>query len=217
MKTTKLDYRKVDDHYWMSIEERDNLTKKYILSEIENRANILVNKNQEIKNMEYEKSLIEQDIAEILESDVHLSAINVFYPYSFQAIITAWEAQKNEKAKEEDKFALECILTCIQEKILKTKNKFKFREMTSVNYHEKFSFEYEYQGIVFRIDCPIFEKATKENFFEILEGYAVYHQTSDSGWTSVCFDLDLDKLSEKLHNWLKKETKEIKKNGKKNN
>ncbi len=202
----------------MTSKEIDKLTKQLEterqlktaqrLKDINYRQNLISEKNELIEKLNFEKTLITDDLVKTIKN-LNSSEISLIWGANSQCFHDAWryfhskDEIKNEEIKKKWKRNYEYVITRITEVLLLDNKNFKLKKINAYGYDEShFGFEYKYKKKMFEISIPMFDNTTNENYKEILLGYKVYIQTSEHCWSLIAKDLDPNVVAQKLKEYV---------------
>lgn len=179
------------------------------LKDINYRQNLINEKNELIEKINFEKTLIINNLVDNIKN-LNSSEISLIWGASSQYFRDAWkyfhykDKEKDEETKKKWKRSYEFVITKINSDILLDNKDFKLKNILYCGYdNSQFSFEYTYKKQVFEISIPMFDNTTLDNYKEMLLGYRVYIQTSESSWSLIIKDLDPNIVAQKLKEYIK--------------
>lgn len=167
---------------------------------------LLKQKEDQIKQLEYEHELIEKDIVVKIKDRLFYSEYNKFrYSYATFAKVQAYCNKKVELSDEELKdyeCAFNTVTKDIKENILLNDSKFKLENITNYWHGTAFNFYYKYKTYNIQIVIPLFESVNNDNYPTMLEGYVVYYEYKPNCWEAITYGFDLEKIANDLKQWL---------------
>ena len=95
-----------------------------------------------------------------------------------------------------------------QEFRIQDEKTFQLTRIMSFNFDICYEFAFEYHNpelprvTTFTIQIPNFSVANPENYSYLLEGYSLFHDTSESSTTRIAHSLDHHKVADALHEFL---------------
>ena len=93
----------------------------------------------------------------------------------------------------------------IKSRILLDNKEFKLQKISAYGYDGRgYSFIYKYKKETFEIYIPMFDLANEATYKDMLIGYRVLIQTSESTWTSIICDLNPGVVAKKLKEYIEK-------------
>ena len=181
---------------------------KNLLDKINYRQGLINEKDKTIKNLNYEKELITDDIVKLVQS-LSSSEIALCWGANNRLYHDAWYYYHhiNEIEDEENKKKLknnyDFVLKQIKTKILLDNKEFKLQTISAYGYDGRgYSFIYKYKKEIFEIYIPMFDIANSAIYMDMLIGYRVLIQTGGSTWTSIICDLSPDVVANKLKEYI---------------
>lgn len=233
----KLDYSSFDIN-WIGFDssyedtfERNRYIEKakaeYALSEVKLRLEKAENKQKEIDNLTYEKSLIMSNAVDIIKEDISESHYNIFrflnmgdclhkaWKYSYLKnegrLVELPEESENDESRDDYQRDYDFVVTMIKRRLISDKYRDRCELIEIVNYNYSVAYEFTFRtkdDIEFTIWMPVFLNADINNYREMLSGYALYFNSSEYVIDCAFRELDTDVYSQKLEEWLDNQIKE---------
>lgn len=229
-----LDYSKFHDVYahfddpFESEKFFANAKNEYIMSEIKRRQGMIQSKQEKIEQLQYENSLIYTDIFSIIREDVWASfKYNLFAYfkqevfYNCQRYFNKLEDLKNDEDVSEEEFTSiettsKVIRDMIKDKFFgKYSSKFELVKVLDWNYTTAYVFVFKSGELELEVSVPMYENTSKDNYGEMLSGYAVRYNETEYVLNLVANGMDYEEVGKKTQEWLKDRFKKEKGNGKK--
>lgn len=196
------------DKFIQEQEAKCQIETKKLLDKINYRQGLIDEKDKIIKNLNYEKELITDDIVKLVQS-LSSSEIALCWGANNRLYHDAWYYYHhiNEIEDEENKKKLknnyDFVLKQIKTKILLDNKEFKLQTISAYGYDGRgYSFIYKYKKEIFEIYIPMFDIANSAIYMDMLIGYRVLIQTGGSTWTSIICDLSPDVVANKLKEYI---------------
>ena len=196
--------------------EREKFITKRLLDSLLSKQEKVINKNKLINDLSYEKDLIIKDIIESIKTQLSLSTASLLYGANPIIYHDAWMYFHNvDKIKEENrehyKQAFTQVVDMITRKILINDKQFKLCDILFVGYDEEaYEFKYNYGLQSFSIKVPIFEHANEQNYISMLNGCIIYYHKTESTYTQILHNIDINQLALDFKEWLQNNKKEEK-------
>lgn len=156
---------------------------KKLLDKINYRQGLINEKDKIIKNLNYEKELITDDIVKLVQS-LSSSEIALCWGANNRLYHDAWyffhhkDENYDEEKKNKLKNSYDLILMQIKTNILLKNKDFKLQDISMYGYDgQGYSFYYKYKKYTFELYVPMFDLANKETYKDMLLGYRVLIQT----------------------------------------
>lgn len=173
------------------------------LKEIEENTNRIAKKEEQIKELSFEKKLIQEDLIQKVKYLENAFEIR-FTAYKEKKFNSAWcyYYSKNIELKndyEDIKKLLEYIFFDSNE------DYFKLTKILVFGFGWAYDFYYQYEGdkeIMIRI--PMFNKANEDNLYYLLQGYSLYKVVSETRYDQIISSFNVKEIKEKI-NSLRKE------------
>lgn len=187
------------NYLMQNIEEKHLFKVKVLEQQTKKRLNLIEEKNNTIKNLEYEKDLITEDLIRIIKEEMNQELNLIWGKDSYSAYHTVWvynQNKNNVKDQEKAKQLFKQITNTIREKILLGNKDFKLIEIIMKGYNgESYEFMYKYKKHKFGIKIPMFNTVNKENYNDMLLGYKIYYYKSEHCCTNIMFNLNYNQLA----------------------
>jgi hypothetical protein len=190
-------------------EAKRQIETKKLLDKINYRQDLINEKDKIIKNINYEKELITNDIVELVRnltsSEISLiwGASSVYYDDAWRYFHYKDEIKDEEKNKKM-KNTYNLVLMQIKSKILLEDKNFKLQNIYFYGYDKMcYSFVYKYKKHVFELKIPMFDIANKETYIDMMLGYQILIQTSEHCWSTIICDSNPDVVANKLKEYIK--------------
>lgn len=187
----------------------DDDWKNYVKAELNLRVERFKNKQHEINELTYEKELIEDDIIDVIKTNVHNSKCGLFWGIR-DSIFTDthryfWHKDDNkwsEEDKEKYKTSYEYVIETLKEKFFKDYNDVELIEVVEFWYGVSYEFTYKYKNQTIRIEVPCYSMANKENYGYLLNGYRALYAENEYSWNTIAYGVDYRDIIEPLHKWM---------------
>lgn len=197
------------EKFAMGQEAKRQIETKNMLDKINYRQGLINKKNQIIENLNYEKELITNDIISIVKNFIS-SEISLIWGAGSGYYDDAWkyfhykDEITDEEKKKKLKDAYDLVLMQIKSRILLDNKDFKLQNIYFYGYDKTYYiFVYEYKNHVFEIKIPMFDRASSENYQDMMLGYKILIQTSESCWSIIICDLHPVVVADKLKEYIK--------------
>ena len=191
-------------------EAKRQIEAKNLLDKINYRQYLINEKDKIIKNLNYEKELITDDIISIVKNFTS-SELSLIWGTSSKCYDDAWkyfhykDEIKDEEEKKKMKNAYDLVLMQIKSRILLENKSFKLQNIYFYGYDKTYySFVYKYKKHVFELKIPMFDRTTNENYKDIILGYRVLIQKYEHTWSTIICDLNLNVVANKLKEYIEK-------------
>lgn len=196
------------DKFIQEQEAKRQIETKKLLDKINYRQGLINEKDKIIKNLNYEKELITNDIIELVRN-LTSSELALLWGNDNRVYHYAWLYQNQEIANEKNidkcKNANQLVLMQIENKILLKNKDFKLQGISVYGYDGRgYSFIYKYKKHTFELYVPMFNLANKETYKDMLLGYQVLIQTGEHSWSMIFCDLSPDVVAKKLKEYIEK-------------
>lgn len=216
-----LDYSKFDRLIGIDYLNSEYARAAYVIDCIHKRQDSLKKKREDIESLRYEEELIMGDILNVIATDLHNSAFNLFRGFAPELLRKAWRYShfKNENRLDEfaeddseDKYtrkdhenAYMYCLTIIKQNLLPKwcVDDVELLQIMDNWYETSYQFTFKYKDIEFIVCVPVFQHANKDNYYELLEGYLLRHYEGEHFVDLDFYTLDPREFKEKLDVWLK--------------
>lgn len=217
-----LDLSHIWNNYFKSFEERDKAIGEYILNQFNDRLAKMAKKQEEIDNLNYEKSLIMNDAISILNQDVANSSLNIFKGMTGDLLWKAWkychypkeitddDGKVDEKKTKEYKACYDYSRMIVENKFFNNNKKFKFNSILMNNYGEYYEFEYTYGKETLEVAIPEFVGANAKSYMNLANGYSLRY-VDGCVHHLLTYGFDFEKIRADIDAWCKKVDKEAKK------
>lgn len=187
-------------------EAKRQIETKNILDKIDYRQGLINEKNKIINTLNYEKELITEDIVKLVKG-LNFSELSLIWGATSKQYHDAWLWNQqdviNNKNIDELKNSYKLVTLQIQDRLLLNNKKIKLKDISLYGYDEiGYSFYYEYKKHTFEIYVPMFERATKENYKDMLLGYKLLIKTSEYTWDTIIRDLNYNVVAQKLKEYI---------------
>ena len=187
-------------------EAKRQIETKNILDKIDYRQGLINEKNKIINTLNYEKELITEDIVKLVKG-LNSSELSLIWGATSKQYHDAWLWNQqdviNNKNIDELKNSYKLVTLQIQDRLLLNNKKIKLKDISLYGYDEiGYSFYYEYKKHTFEIYVPMFERATKENYKDMLLGYKLLIKTSEYTWDTIIRDLNYNVVAQKLKEYI---------------
>ena len=196
------------DKFTKQLETERQLKTAQYLKEINYRQNLIDEKDELIKKLNFEKTLVMDNLVKLIQ-DLNSSEVSLIWGATSQYFHDAWRYHnskneiKDKEKKEKLKQSYGYVIARITFVILLNNKDFKLQKIVTYGYDGyQYAFEYKYKKQMFEIVIPMFDNTTNENYKEILAGYKVFIQTSESCWTLIIKDLDPNVVAQKLKEYI---------------
>lgn len=198
------------EKFTLEQEAKRQLETKNMLDKINYRQGLINEKDKIIKNLNYEKELITDDIVNLIKnltsSEMALcwGANNRLYRdvWYYYHHINEIEDEENKKKL---KNSYDLVLMQIKSRILLDNKEFKLQNISAYGYDGRgYSFIYKYKKETFEIYIPMFDVANEGTYQDMLIGYRILIQNSKSTWTSIICDLNPNVVANKLKEYIEK-------------
>lgn len=210
MKTTKLNNEM--QTYLKKYNTAKLIEAELIAKDLNSRITKLNNKQEAIKNLQYEHNLIESDIIHFIKIELYHSEFNLFKLIDdlfIQAIKYInrkninWEESKY--TKEACKHAYTIIISIVSKYILKNKPGFKLDTILDYFFGCYYELEFIYKRKRIRIDIPMYKAVNPNNYTELLYGYRVYIKTGSNSWLQLFTNVDYRVIADNLEKYINEE------------
>ena len=198
------------DKFIQEQEAKRQIETKKLLDKINYRQGLIDEKNELIEKINFEKTLIIDDLLKTIKN-LNSSEISLIWGANSQYFYDAWryfhskDETKNEETKKKWKQSYNYVIARVNSVILLDNKDFKLKKIITYGYDGyQYAFEYKYKKQMFEVVIPMFDNTTNENYKEMLSGYRVYIQTSESCWSSIINDLDPNIVAQKLKEYIEK-------------
>lgn len=201
------------------LNERDEEEKTFVLEKIKLRQEVLTNKDNEIDKLQYERTLILNDICNTINIDLRNSSWNLFRFFEPNMFWKAWKYfhykkdldndLKNKEITQEEYNSYKSSFGYTKDTVQRVffgedfKEKVEFKEVIGfweVGY--EYIFTYENQEI--QIFIPNFNCDAK-TYEYMLKGYHISYRQDECCVCYIVEDLDYNKVANKLQEWMKNE------------
>ena len=189
-----------------------------ISAQLNKKVNSLKRKTSQIEELSYERELITNDIISYIRTDIKNSCISLFRYCSSNVLESAHryfylnkdKSGRNKEALDKFRPDFEYALRVIRQQFrIQDEKVFQLTCIMNFNFGMSYDFTFEYHNpelprvITFTIQIPDFSAANTENYPYLLDGYSIFHNTSESSSTRIAHDLDFHKAADALHDFLK--------------
>lgn len=194
------------EQFMQNQETKRQIETKNILDKIDYRQGLINEKNKIINNLNYEKELITEDIVKLVKG-LNSSELSLIWGATSKQYHDAWLWNQqdviNNKNIDELKNSYKLVTLQIQDRLLLNNKKIKLKGISLYGYDETgYSFYFEYKNHTFEIYVPMFERATKENYKDMLLGYKLLIKTSEYTWDTIIRDLNYNVVAQKLKEYI---------------
>ena len=188
------------------LEAKRQIETKNILDKIDYRQGLINEKNKTINNLNYEKELITEDIVKLVKG-LNSSELSLIWGATSKQYHDAWLWNQqnviNNKNIDELENSYKLVTMQIKDRLLLNNKKIKLKDISMYGYDEMgYSFYFEYKKHTFEIYVPMFERATKENYEDMLLGYKLLIKTSEYTWDTIICDLNYNVVAQKLKEYI---------------
>jgi len=177
-------------------------------------------KIEAIKDLEYEKGLIEKDIADYIKFKLAFSYASVFGIPVEEDFSRAcwWSEHKNDSLvesltdEEKKKFekSFDYIANRVEYEFTRKNKDFELVSICGKNNNECYEFEYKYKGVNLLISMMNFARPNAENLKSFLKPYTVYCEDGENGWLMIFEENDWRNIYNKILEWYKNYKEEAK-------
>lgn len=175
---------------------------KNIIDEINNKQNKLQKKEEQIYDLKYEARLIAEDIVNTIKIDIYRSTYNLFRTITPNIFWGCWRYSNDKESAKDYKESFDTIINMIEKNILKNNTNFKLYKIYDYNYGTYYEFEFTYIDTKLRIDIPMYNNASINNYKELLAGYRLYLNTSENSSTKIYQSIDFRELADFLEKYV---------------
>lgn len=187
-------------------EAKRQIETKNILDKIDIRQGLINEKNKTINNLNYEKELITEDIVKLVK-ELNSSELSLIWGATSRIYHDAWLWNQQDVIKnkntDELKNSYNLVTMQIKDRLLLNNKKIKIKSISMYGYDEMgYSFYCEYKKHTFEIYVPMFERATKENYKDMMLGYRLLIATSEYTWDTIICDLNYNVVAQKLKEYI---------------
>ena len=200
--------KEIIDKLTKELETERQLKTAQQLKEIDYRQNLIDEKSELIKKINFEKTLIIDDLVKTIKT-LSSSEISLIWGANSQYFHDAWryfnykDKVEDEEEKKKWKQSYEYVIAKINSTILLDNKNFKLKKIVVYGYDGyQYAFEYKYKKQTFEIAIPMFDHTTSENYKEMLLGYRIFIQTSESCWSLIIKDLAPNVVAQKLKEYI---------------
>lgn len=187
--------------------------KDYIKEQLDLRIERFKNKQHEINELTYEKELIENDIIDIIKTNVHSSKCSLFWGLRDSIFTDTWryfwhkdDNEWNEEDKTKCKTSYEYVIRTLKEEFFKDYD-VELIEIVEFWYGVSYEFAYKCKNQIIRIEVPCYSMANTENYAYLLNGYRALYQENERSWSTIAYSIDYRDIIEKLHQWINENCK----------
>lgn len=193
---------------------------------VQERLDLMREKQKQIDNLTYERDLIEGDIAyqmcTVWSRDPAYNMICGVVPDFWDEIAGEYEKRKNDEKYLQD---INWVLKIVKRKLklpVETSSNFTFRYIEAMMFYGAgfgykpcqaiLTFELHYFGykpIKIKIEIPIYENVNIKDYEYELDGIQIFYAEKDNVWMLACCDLEYEKLADKFQDWLNTELQNI--------
>ena len=217
-----LDLSHIFDNYMLSLEEKEKAEAEYVLNQYKDRLAKVDKKDEEIKNLTYERNLIFQDAMSIVNNDIKNSALNIFRYMDGMFLWKAWKyhfypneitddnGKVDEKKTKEYKSCLDYAKSIIEARFFENNKKFKYSKILMYNYGAYYEFEYTYGKGTLEIAVPVFGGVNEKTYVDTMGGYAVRYVDGNVHYL-LAQGFDFDIIKKNIKAWCDKVDKEARK------
>lgn len=189
-----------------------------ISTQLDKKLNSLKHKTSQIEELSYERELITNDIISYIRTDIKNSCISLFRHCSSNVLEGAHryfylnkdKSGCNKETLDEFRSDFEYALRVIRQQFrIQDEKVFQLTCIMNFNFDTSYDFTFEYHNpelprvVTFTIQIPDFSAANAENYSYLLDGYSIFHNTSDCSATRIAHNLDHHKVADALHEFLK--------------
>lgn len=206
-----------------NLRRADNARAEYVMCEIRLRFDMLHNKDNEIKKLQYERDLIEEDIIGGIKNDIASFCYNIFRMSTPNLLDQAWryhylksEERLHElgnKEKKELKSSYDYVVLMVKRQLVPEKyhDKMKLTDVYNWCYSTAYEFRFELKNLNFNIFIPNFQSANSKNYLELVMGYRLEFDVGDHCQETVIKDINPEKFKERMGMWLEEKLNEKRK------
>lgn len=210
-----LDYTAWTHAYGLSLEDREEGMKEYILENLNKRIKYFADKSEEIDKLIYERNLLELDLVRLAKEDIAGNfKLNIFAGLVSNTILyDAWkgsfdpsmENDLTDEQKKEYKDGFEFVSEQINRRLWKNDPDFKFKKIIRCDYDgHAYEFHYDYKGLNIYLHVHNFDQVDLSTYREILKGYFIGYEKKSNYWSIAVRDPEWEKLHDKFIEWFDK-------------
>lgn len=205
-----LDYSKLSQmNFGVPVDKQEEAQKQFVLSEINFRVEKTRMKQAEIDNLSYEKTLITEDIINIIRKDLTDSRNNLFcWADLTKLCFEAYSCQKSYKTKEnltekerQQADARDIIVDTIKKEFFLNNEDFIYNNISMYGYQEAYAVEFVYKKQLVHVYIPVFPNANTDNYLTLLAGYQVIYQEGESAWNTITYGFNFQKIAADIQMW----------------
>ena len=210
-----LDYTTWACAYGLSLEDRQEGMKEYILDSLKKRLQYFADKKEEAEKATYELGLIERDLIILAKEDIAGNfKLNIFAGLVSDTILhEAWRGSQ-DLSKEEDlteeqrksyKGAFDFATEMINRRLLKNDSDFKFEKIVRIGYDGyAYEFHYDYKGMKICLHIHNFDQVNFQNYLDVIHGYYISYERSPGYWCTAARSPEWEKLHDLFVEWYNK-------------
>lgn len=201
----------------------DSAVAAYVKSELDRRVKYHQDKQGLIYNLQYEDSIIINDICEVIKDDLYRSALNIFRGLTSELASKAWRYfnrkpgdEYTEEQLKEYKSAFDFFVFTVNRRFFNDdKELIDNLKMTWFGYcgydEHAYSVEYSYKNglIKLSVEIPMFSNANVQNWAGMLAGYYIRYAESEYSWDIAASGLIPDEVRDKFLAWLPEYEKKV--------
>lgn len=206
----KIDLAQIYNTPGLSYEAKQELARQATLSNLQQKQDFLKEKNALVERLEYEKTLIQNDIISYIQTDIN-SYFGMFSGLSDQMYSKFFQIfhQPKEKRTKEEQDLYKMIINDITTKFLHSNKDFKIDDVYDYNFGEKYEFFFKYKKHRVYITIPQFSCANEKNYLSLLTGYDFGIEKNEHYFEVLYSSLRYEEVADFIKNWVENQSKDL--------